>query len=84
VELGEQQAEVASFAPVGNECSVFGGTAPVVGTPVMMTMYFYVFRVGATVVKLFAAQGVDGPPESLTPDVLAGIARRIVRRCDAV
>jgi hypothetical protein len=74
-------APPVAVAPiVGDECAIFGGTTPIPIAPgISLTHYFYIFRVGRTVAKLYAAQGQQAS-EPLTPQNLAPIARRIVDR----
>jgi hypothetical protein len=66
---------------VGEECSVFGGTRSLQagGLDITLTSYFYVFRIGRVVAKLFVAQG-PGAEGSLTPETVASLAERIVER----
>lgn len=64
---------------VGSECCVFGGTADRLGLGVKMTNFYYVFRVGRVVVKLYIMQSVTSP-EPLTPEIAATLARRVGTR----
>ncbi|HWF87929.1 MAG TPA: hypothetical protein VN659_03815, partial [Pyrinomonadaceae bacterium] len=66
---------------VGEECFVFGGTQSneMGGISFSLTAYFYIFRVGRVVAKLFAAQGPQAK-EPLTPEALVPLAQRIVQR----
>lgn len=75
----EGHPPVDGTRPVGQECHVFGGTQPLPVPGLEMTAFFYVFRVGCIVSKLFVAQGTD-TTVPLTPDKVAGIADVIVRR----
>lgn len=78
----EGHPAVAQFSAVGQECHVFGGTDTVSapgGANMPLTCYFYVFRVGRVVVKLFVAQGPQ-TGKQLTPDHLVPFARRIVEK----
>jgi hypothetical protein len=80
----EGMPHVDGAPPVGQECCVFGGTNPSPLDPrVMLTAFFYLFRHGRVVVKLFVMQGVEaGTP--LTPARVAEIARRIDDRISRV
>ena len=49
------------------------------GVIVTLTMYFYIFRVGRMVAKLFIAQG-PGARKRLMPKRVARLAERIVQR----
>lgn len=66
---------------VGEDCSVFGGTESLqVGDmAVTLTAFYYIFRVGRMVVKLFVAQGQEAT-DSLTPERVVPLAERIVYR----
>lgn len=77
----EGKPEVAGAPAVGEECRVFGGTETLKfgGVTVMMTAYYYLFRVGRVVVKLFAAQGQESR-DKLTSRHLAPLAERIRER----
>jgi hypothetical protein len=66
---------------VGEHCSVFGGTARSPLFPEMlMTAYYYIFRVHNIVVKLFIMQGPNVTDAKLKPEIVASIARRIELR----
>jgi hypothetical protein len=72
---------VANAPLAGEDCHVFGGTQRYqrpAGT-IDVTRYFYVFRVNAVVVKLFAAQGVESA-DPLQPEHLHALAERIVTK----
>jgi hypothetical protein len=73
---GENEAD--QWAPVGSECHVFGGTRNF--QSVRMTHYFYIFRKGRTVVKLYVAQGPNVQGQKLTPDVVKPIADKVAAR----
>ena len=77
--IAEGQPEVSGAEAVGEDCRVFGGT---MDTPfgTKITNYFYTFRVGNVVVKLYAAQGPELERPTLTPTLLAPIAKAIVKR----
>lgn len=75
----ELNPPVPDAPPVGEECRVFGGTRPVPMAGIEMTTWFYVFRVGRVVVKLFVAQGPDSV-QPLQVGHVEAIARRIVAR----
>jgi hypothetical protein len=66
---------------VGEDCHVFGRTQCYQGPSgsIDVPMYFYVFRVNAVVVKLFAAQGI-GSADPLQPEHLHALAERIVTK----
>jgi hypothetical protein len=73
----ERMPAVADAPPVGQECHVFGGTNPSPAGPgVMLTAFFYLFRRGHVVSKLFVMQGVESAT-ALTPAHVADIAQRI-------
>jgi hypothetical protein len=66
---------------VGEHCSVFGGTARSPLFPDMLvTAYYYIFRVHNIVVKLFIVQGPNVSDARLKPEIVASIARRIELR----
>jgi hypothetical protein len=77
----EGKPEVAGAPTVGEECRVFGGTETLkfAGATAKMTAYYYLFRVGRVVVKLFAAQGQESR-KKLTPRHLVPLAQRIRER----
>ena len=75
----EGNPPVADVPLAGEDCHVFGGTRRIAAIGDDMTMYFYVFRVGAVVVKLFAAQGTESA-EPLRPEHLHALAQRVVTR----
>ena len=68
---------------VGDECHVFGGSRAMAPLGVDMTMFFYVFRVGAVVVKLFVAPGPQATQPLDIEDVHA-IAQRVIARLATV
>ena len=80
----EGQPPVSEVEMVGEECHVFGGTRQAELNDVQMavTSYFYIYRVGSVVVKLFAAQGVESQVE-LQPKHLLPLAKRIAERIEA-
>jgi hypothetical protein len=80
-----QNAEGWSAVPgaprAGTGCTVFGGSQPLPIAPeVVMTSYFYVFRVGTVVAKLFVAQSVALPADTLGVTDVFVIARRVEAR----
>jgi hypothetical protein len=73
-------AALVNGAPeVGSECCVFGGTGDRLGLGVQITNFYYVFRVGRVVVKLYIMQSINSP-EPLTPEIAATLARRVGTR----
>jgi hypothetical protein len=76
----EGQPLVPDAPAVGQECAVYGGT--VVrdngGVEVVLTMYYYLFRVGRVVVKLFACKGAEAPGGALIPAHVAALAEKVV------
>ena len=68
--------------PVGQECHVFGGTKVDRNFGLRYTSFFYIFRVGRAVVKLYAAEGDMAAQHgrSLTPRHMTPIAERISSR----
>jgi hypothetical protein len=75
----EGKRPVRQFRSVGQECHVFGGTdkLPVPGgKELSMTAYYYIFRVGRVVAKLFVAQGQEAT-EWLRPEDVVPLAQRI-------
>jgi hypothetical protein len=77
----EGQPLVPGAEPVGEHCSVFGGTARGRLFPdMLMTAYCYIFRVHNIVVKLFIAQGLNVVDARLNLEIVASIARRIELR----
>ena len=75
----EGNPPVAGAPVAGQDCHVFGGTQDIGLVDRTMTMYFYVFRVGAVVVKLFVAQGLRAS-DPLPPEPIHAIAQRIVAK----
>jgi hypothetical protein len=77
----EGKPEVPDAPAVGEDCHVFGGTDSIQmgGNTISMTAYFYIFRVGRVVAKLFVASGPEAG-ELLLPDHLAPVAERIRER----
>ncbi|HEX3251655.1 MAG TPA: hypothetical protein VHS05_19625 [Pyrinomonadaceae bacterium] len=77
----EGHPPVPGAPQVGEECHVFGGTNSLEhrGMKITLTGFYYVFRVGRMVVKLFAMQGVEAT-RPLTPEDLVPLAKRIVER----
>ena len=78
----EGKPPISEFAPVGQECHVFGGTDTIVapgGLNISMTAYYYIFRAGRVVVKLFAAQGQEAS-EPLGLEHLRPLAERIFEK----
>lgn len=71
----EGATPVPGAPTVGAECHVFGMSVGV-------TAYYYLFRVGAVVVKLFVARGPQAARD-LTPETVREIAGRVVRRVSA-
>ncbi len=65
-ENSEGMPPVESFPPVGEECRVFGGPAPVMG-PLHLIQFFYLFRAGRVVVKLYACQTEVDPTAYAEP-----------------
>jgi hypothetical protein len=81
----EGKPPLSEFPAVGEDCHVFGGAESIATTgavSICMTSYYYVFRVGRVVVKLFAAQGQESA-ESLRPEHLRPLAERIVEKVNA-
>lgn len=77
----ESLPPVPGAPAVGSACAVFGGVKPSPLSPdLLLTAYLYVFRVGRVLVKLFAMQSTSFPPNTLSPEDLAAIARRIEAR----
>jgi hypothetical protein len=77
----EGKPEIPDAPAVGENCHVFGGTDSVQlgGNTISMTAYFYIFRVGRVVAKLFVARGSEaGQP--LLPGHLVPLAERIRER----
>jgi hypothetical protein len=74
----EGEGEADRWAPVGSDCHVFGGTRTM--SNVRMTHFFYIFRKGRTVVKLYVAQGPGVQGQKLTPDMVKPIADKIASR----
>lgn len=58
-ELSEKTPEVTTFKPVGSECKVFGGVSKLAVAMGLepFNQWFYTFREGRVVVKLFGAPG---------------------------
>jgi hypothetical protein len=78
----ESMSPVDKAPAVGKECRVFGGAAPdLLGVGSKLTHFYYLFRVGRVVVKLYVAQGNDSTI-ALTPKHVAEIADRIVARIE--
>jgi hypothetical protein len=76
----EGQPLIPDAPAVGQECAVYGGTVvrDNVGVEVVLTWYYYLFRVGTVVVKLFACKGVEAPEGALIPAHVAALAERVV------
>lgn len=76
----EGQPRIVDAPSVGMDCTVFGGTTDVRGTP--LTHLYYIFRVQNVVVKLYVAQGPDvsQPDQRLTPEKVAKWAQRAAQR----
>ena len=70
---------VEAVPEVGDECFVFGGTGDRLELGVAMTNFYYVFRIGRVVVKLYMMQGLESV-EPLTPQITAGVAQRVASR----
>jgi hypothetical protein len=70
---------VEAAPEVGDECFVFGGTGDRLGLGVAMTNFYYVFRIGRVVVKLYMMQGLESG-EPLTPEIAARVGRRVASR----
>jgi hypothetical protein len=64
--------------PVGEECRVF--YAKIKMPQFVLRHFFYIFRLGRVVVKLYCAQGFEAPVNSLKIEQVAQIARRIEKR----
>jgi hypothetical protein len=77
----EGQPTVPGAPTVGEDCFVFGGTNSMEfgGVTLTLTSYYYIFRVGKVVAKLFVAQGPDAK-KRLTTKRVANLAKRIVQR----
>jgi hypothetical protein len=75
----EQNPPVPEAPLTGEDCRVFGGTRQVPMVGIDMTTYFYVFRVGRVVVKLFVAQGIESK-KPLALEQVHAIAQRIVTK----
>jgi hypothetical protein len=77
----EGHPPVPKAVTVGEQSYVFGGTRP---NPLLhdmlMTAYYYIFRVHNVVVKLFVAQGTNVVDTQLTMETVAKIALRIESR----
>lgn len=78
----EGTAPVETAPEVGEECRVFGGTVEIVA-PITLTQYFYLFRVGRVVAKIYVAQGQEVVGAKLSPSDIAPIAARVVARLEA-
>lgn len=80
--ISENQPAVASPAmtAIGAGARAFGGTfvEPLLGTK--MTQFMLGFRVGRTVVKLYAAQGSDAKPGTLKVEALAALGHKAAAR----
>jgi hypothetical protein len=79
----EHSPPLADAPVVGEECQVFGGSRRVPIVDIEMTIYFYIFRVGSVVVKLYVAQGVESATP-LTATRVHVIAQRIVAKLAAL
>jgi hypothetical protein len=82
--LRENSPILEEAEPVGNSGIVSGGPmAYSVGeVEAELTAFYYVFRVGSVVAKLFAAQG-QGAAEPLGPEVVKPLAERVADRIEA-
>lgn len=81
----EGRPEIAGVPGVGDECRVFGGTdrlQALPGVTVEMTAFFYIFRVGRVVVKLFVMQGVQAA-QPLALERVRALAERCAERARA-
>ncbi len=76
----ERQPRIPKAEHVGTECGVFGGTVTHEAAKVTMTHYFYIFRVGRVVSKLYVAQGPSASKGALTVTAVAALAGKIATR----
>ena len=76
----EGQPAVKGAPQVGSECKVFGGTSTHPALGVEITHYYYVFRVGKTVAKIYVAQGPGAKSGALTAAHVAAIAKKAASR----
>lgn len=80
----EGHPKVKDAIEIGQQSSVFGGSAPNPFDPTMeMVVYYYIFQVLNVVVKLFIAQGPNAGMNGLEIKMAAAIARRIESRIKA-
>jgi hypothetical protein len=82
--LCENSPILEEAATVGGSGTVSGGPMayPVGGAEAELTVYYYVFRVGSVVAKLFAAQGQE-TAEPLVPEAIKPLAERVADRIEA-
>lgn len=76
----EGAAPVPAAGKVGSECSVFGGTSTHPALGVTMTQFYYVFRVGKVVAKVYVAQGPSAAKGALTAAKVQAIAAKAAAR----
>jgi hypothetical protein len=77
----EGNPAVSGAPTVGEECFVYGGanSMEMAGVTVTLTTYFYIFRVGRVVAKLFVAQGPNAK-DPLTLEAVVPLSERIAQR----
>lgn len=77
---GEGQPEVRDAKSVGENCHVFGGTKRDEVLNMNLTQFYYVFRTGRVVVKLYVAQGPLEEKPKLTAEMVRALAEKISMR----
>jgi hypothetical protein len=75
----EGAPEIRGAPLAGSECRVHGGTTKMAG--VTLKHYYYLFRVGSVVVKLYGAEGQNARG-ALDPRQMKAIAERVVARIE--
>jgi hypothetical protein len=78
----EGDPSISEALPSGSDCYVFGGSIPDPLFGLVLTRFFYIFRVGRVLVKLYVAEGdeVVQQDRKLTTQMVKQIADRIVNR----
>jgi hypothetical protein len=72
----EGQPEIPDVPKVGSDCHVFGGTRFEPTLKKDLTQYYYIFRVGRVVVKIYTAQGPVVKGIILKPEGTGALAEK--------